>query len=502
MEDRFGSAALGTGVPCYTDMFQQGFDMTLRATACLLFALAGVLTSPSSIANEIAIRSETTLAVSSSVGGRGASAPLDVREDAFALPLSGERRVLRKSFQGDERSQCRSYGRASSGTASTSARLLPVDSGFLIDLTTEVTSQGGHYRTCNTCALGTCIGIHGNDTERTVIGTASSRIYIEYPAHDAGRSYELTLKPQFEGDRPNRSIEVILSNGEKFALDAKQQRPILLTPGTTTQLVVRVTSLAKDVGGCCQSKSNGSLSIQGKWNPLPDLLSQPETSTVGRDTGTPYNAVGLLVSANQLGEPLPLCVGTIVGRRSILTAARCQELSSLDAKLSKGIWFVPGNSMREGLANAIRVSSWSAVSNASPTDRSERSSASNELVVGYLERELKLTRARVSTFNVGPDLQSGIAISFFPDAPLVPQSSRPLDWVRKATPVTFRSGDKEELRLAQSRDGNCLRGSGAPIFSQTSGQVDAILVSLEGKCESQVPVLIKDRLGWLGAVEK
>ena len=58
--------------------------------------------------------------------------------------------------------------RRSNATGDASSRLEGGNDGslnpFRIVLSASAIAHGGHYRTCTGCALGSCLGLHGNDT--------------------------------------------------------------------------------------------------------------------------------------------------------------------------------------------------------------------------------------------------------------------------------------------------------------------------------------------------
>ena len=197
-----------------------------------------------------------------------------------------------------------------------------------VTLGVNIEAKGGGYRTCDAC-LGTCVGLHPHDTNATGTATASSRTVIPAPADRMAPTFKVQLHRSVAGIAANAlTLSIEDGEGRLVVSDPKDDEPIQLAAalGRTYVVVSRLQGSASDTGTCCGQTTSGTAEIQISATrsdlgvDLAKVLSPgpPVARMVRGATETEYPQVGMVVRGSHF-----VCTGTLIGARTVLTAAHC-----------------------------------------------------------------------------------------------------------------------------------------------------------------------------------
>lgn len=224
-------------------------------------------------------------------------------------------------INGEENSSCTSYGRKSSAEATASTEIIEQSlSSLSLFLKTDVFATGGHYRNCVTCVAGQCVGILGHDTNARASAVAESIVKIEFGMDYPETKYLLQISTKNTNVKP--LLKLTDGYGNEIAIGSLSSEPQNITGkrGLAYYLSVRLPAQATDEGGCCQDIKNSSAMVDVRLfkAPILDGKSNLQPYIIGGDETTSYNNVGAILINGKLH-----CSGTVIGFKTILTAAHC-----------------------------------------------------------------------------------------------------------------------------------------------------------------------------------
>lgn len=198
---------------------------------------------------------------------------------------------------------------------------------FVISVNVE--SNGGGYRTCDACVL-TCIGLHPHDTAAVGTASVSSRTVIPAPVDLTVPAFKVQLHRTVTGISANAlAISIEDGEGHLVVTDPKDDQPVQLEAalGRTYVILSRLQASASDTGTCCKTSSSGMAEIEISVAPgdvnverakelrRPGSLA-PRMIQGATEKGFPQ--VGMIVRGEHF-----VCTGTLVGTKTVLTAAHC-----------------------------------------------------------------------------------------------------------------------------------------------------------------------------------
>jgi hypothetical protein len=318
-------------------------------------SLAVLLPLPPDTPFTTLIRTESTVLV------RTGDAPARIQKQGASL-VSDRPFENAVSTSGNETSPCSDAGRRSLGESSTSSRASTNKDGALeIVVGIRTFAQGGHVRQCAGCIQAICVGPSGVDTKAEASADAQLSAEISFNRELPRTAYTLVVTHSIVGNGVDRTIEVIDNEGMSRPVSSGEQIQIRGGGGRSFRLEAKIKAMSIDGGGCCQDERKGTFQARVILYPSYRLSTSGAVSAnrVG-PSGAPE--VGLLVTRGKRGEPVPVCTGTVVGQHTILTAAHCLEVYSS----SPDLLFVAGDSLRESISRAVKITDW-----VRPSDESE-----------------------------------------------------------------------------------------------------------------------------------
>lgn len=419
-----------------------------------------------------------------------------------AIIGKGESRAISVSSDGQETSQCSStgsgYGRRSRSESATATRIEESYGTLEIRAELKAISQGGHFRRCVTCMGTICVGISGTDTGAHSEAATDIMLDVAFLKDFSGNSYQLVVKHEVNGNGIGR--HVTLSNGASDWREVPNGEPVTIAggPGGSLRVSIGLSLSSDDIGGCCRNEKGGSFKATVSLLPAPSISAsvfRPAGSILPKRSHNP--AVGLLVSRGSRGEPVPFCTGTVIGHRTILTAAHCLEYLPENAK----ILFAPGLDLASGIKVAIPVDE-----SVRPTDkfpggfrfRFEEGRFVDDIALLYTREPLDVNPARLARYSKPPNtLPMAQVVTFLTieerETKFIGADATQVTWDARLEPRDARS------YFARSQDGTvCAGTSGAPVMlPDDSTYIVAMVVSGEGDCTATHALKMDAYWPWL-----
>jgi secreted trypsin-like serine protease len=221
---------------------------------------------------------------------------------------------------GGERSECTSYGRASSAQSEAGSRIIgQTPTSISIDIRARSYANGAHFRTCDGCLGSRCLGNHGNDRYAEAIGSSVSTINVEIVSVEKQFSYILTVG--MAASQGNITVSVQEPDGKELPAMKDDKSKFLLTEKARKALIrVRANATSRDDGGCCSSEmaSQGVLTVAAERAPILEAsFNFKPFISQGKQTTGFANVVAIGIDDKMH------CSGTFVGTRTVITAAHC-----------------------------------------------------------------------------------------------------------------------------------------------------------------------------------
>lgn len=253
--------------------------------------------------------------------------------------------------EGIENSECRPYGRRSSAEASADVEVIRRDNDSIaLLLASGVSAYGGHYRSCGGCVLNNCIGIFGNDTKGQSNATSKSRVTIRFNSNFPASNYIIDVATSVQSS----ALRVTFSDhqGRELRLRDEKGGPsiVRVEPGAVYYLTLELPVGAESEGGCCDDRKSASarVDIGVLKAPILSSLGKLEPYIFGGEQTTAFEPVGALLLDGRLH-----CTGTLIGEKTVLTAAHC--LNGYEKQIDK-MTFILGANLLQPINGPLRVS--------------------------------------------------------------------------------------------------------------------------------------------------
>lgn len=308
------------------------------------------------------------------------------------------------SISGGEESQCHAGSdRASKATISANAGLIDrTENSVAFELKASARANGGHWRTCSACVLGTCIGIHGNDSESFATTRSTGTVRITLPASPPDARFTVRIVPSGEAAG---QMQYVLTDPDVGALltQGSTQREATVAGGLVRelQLAADLRASAVDAGGCCSAAAEETAQMRIVVEPANDaVVSEPEVVVAnaqedpvpriaGGHVETGYEQVGALLFDGPSGG---LCTATIVARRTVITAAHCVRGRATDR-----LTFVAGPTIQVKDDRVFKVTEVVDPDGAEPGFNYDALIFADDIALVYVDRDLALPSPKDKT---------------------------------------------------------------------------------------------------------
>ncbi len=430
-------------------------------------------------------------------------------EFANFVPLS--RVDVSASSMGQEvqrEGRCGTVERQSRAEARASGQIQVVPQGFALVIASDLRAQGGFFTMSQAVSSAIpfsgatmCFRTGSQPTPASAEALAQAEVQISLG--EEGRDYWLDLVFESQSSGGTRSIRLRAPDGTE--LEPVSGEPILLRYVSGSPYILRIHHLNNfsEVGRCCGKEDKATLRVSGSVRPLTTLLEKGRAQ--GRhDATNEFAGVGLLVTRDIKGQPVPFCVASAVGPRTLVTAAHCLSPSAIRPPDSGGkIYFIPGPNFEQGRSRAREVIRWEAPfeyvdlkrlpANSDPVTQSV-----TDVAVAYVDADL------ATSVKLGPEEpitggSNATLVNFTPPpgVPLVEYSTIG-GWIRGVVPVTVQ-GDMNDVLTVMTASGGCGTASGSPVFARgiEGSYLAAIMVSNDKDCSLKAGPKLDRHLSWI-----
>lgn len=242
-------------------------------------------------------------------------------------PIIKEDRTRTESVsKGEEKSQCKPYGRQSSSSALARAletKREPDSIGLRLTATTK--AEGGHYRTCLSCIFKQCNVVSGHNTRSDSLAQATASILLKFDNITLPGKYRVAVSEQRAGERGQASIFLKSALGELISEVSPGIYEVDGLPNSVYEINAEVKANSENGGGCCSAIQTAELNLT--FSVLVERLAEMQTKmepfVIGGKFTKEYPQVGLITLIEKNGTITPHCTGTLIGNRTVLTAAHC-----------------------------------------------------------------------------------------------------------------------------------------------------------------------------------
>lgn len=259
-----------------------------------------------------------------------------IERNALRLETSGTPPIVRhasdllsEQLSESEHSECRPYGRQSAATANADVREISRRAdGLSFSVSAATSTQGGHYRNCLTCSGDTCVVVDGNDTTAHASAQSVADVAIIFDKDAAASPYLIDVVASSSG-RPTTlrmvgptGLEIAAGEGGSYAVEPQA--------GATFLLQAAADSVSYNKGMCCHDNTTSAVTLDVSVRKAPLLMYKHklEPLIAGGVKTNAYPSVGAILIDGQMH-----CTATVVGQRTLLTAAHC--LHGYETQLSK-----------------------------------------------------------------------------------------------------------------------------------------------------------------------
>jgi hypothetical protein len=189
--------------------------------------------------------------------------------------------------------------------------------------------------TCTTCLGSTCVGKHGEDTNATAAAAASAAVMVRFDEAMEVGDYAIAVVPSSvaavsPSSKPARFQFEVRDQDNKLvatSVDKNQRTVVTGGPGRFYRVDLRLESSAEHRGVYRPERMEGDATVTVDVMRAPILEANFARAGIRMVNGTlekGFPGVGLIAIRDPVtGANRPHCTGTIIGNRTILTAAHC-----------------------------------------------------------------------------------------------------------------------------------------------------------------------------------
>lgn len=414
---------------------------------------------------------------------------------AFGMPpiIKNGRELLFESLTGTESSDCTDYGRTSASSARANVESSIKPDGVTALLTSNSFSRGGSYRKCTACVSGNCIGVLGHYT----IGRSEAKSSAKIGIHFSSKYPETNYLIDISTTSTNPNLKLTLQDNEKSENKSLAAKTVSLagSPGTTSLFSIELPVSTSNEGECCDSIENTSARVDMTIRKAPILASnyKLEPYIVGGKQSNAYKYVGAILLDNSLH-----CTGTIIGKRTILTAAHC--VSGYETQV-KNMVFKLGSNLFDSKFEAAKIASFDFPKDSSSGYFFNPITLEDDIALLYTSSDLPVTPVKMhngfpSWANIA---QNGTVLTFVGFGYDVIDSDKVGQGIKREASWPINSVENRRVSFKVKGKNTCKGDSGGPAFLIESGEIMQVAVTSGGDatCESGFETRIDAFKGWL-----
>lgn len=464
----------------------------MKKYVCLIFGLFATL-------NSVQAESHADFTITSFSTNRAFSSV----SDGQPMLSTGRERVSTR-VSGEKESDCTPYGRKSLSIADANVSYSQSDSNSVItELSTNAFAAGGHYRSCFTCGpTNQCVIIEGHDTNAKAEASVTSVTKIEFGNDLDRNSYNLSISSS--GASAGLGVQLKLPSGEKLDVDLGKNfsRKLDVAGGEVFFIETSADVKVANDGGCCEAALNVSNQIKIALTPAPIIASSeddlPFILNAAPVTDDEYSAVVAILLDGKMH-----CSGTIVGSRTIITAAHCIkdfEPAIVDGRMSVFI----GNSIFQNGETLAIVDAVYPRGEDGFKYVGKETGYSNDIGLFYSAGPLPGVPMRLhiddpTWANIKSDYHRELTFVGFGLKTMVHGKGSGAG-VKRAAVWQYKNIDDHRFYFSGQSSNTCMGDSGGPALIQSKTSGDIILVGItsagKGDCTTGIEVRVDAYNNW------
>lgn len=402
---------------------------------------------------------------------------------------------LDEHLTGSEHSECRPYGRKSTAIGTADVQNVERRSdGIAFDLLANSASFGGHYRDCVTCVQQNCVGIHGNDTRANSKAGSTAVVVVRFDAEMPSSIYIVEVGVASQGRTPTivltdatgRPLNTSTSTGASYEIHGD--------PGSIYYLTTSVDAATSNAGGCCDDKSNSAARVDVRLRKAPLLASKGgyEPFIKGGSETAAYANVGAILIDGQLH-----CSGTVIGSRTVLTAAHC--LQGYENQFEK-FSFLVGSNLLQPTFGPVKVAEFAYPNDVSQGFMFNPKTLEDDIAVIYLAAPSGIQPAKLHA-GAPPwaDIERKISLVFVGYGFDVIENQKVGAGIKREAAWMVDNVENRRVRFKVPGKNTCKGDSGGPAFLISNGSITQVAVTSGGSsdCSTGFETRVDAFLSWL-----
>jgi secreted trypsin-like serine protease len=444
--------------------------------------------------------------VACALGGQvNAAEPFDIsvtQRNALTLTANGRPPAvtsgstrLANSIGGTEDSQCTPYGRVSD--ANGVADVTVVDrraDGLTLELTGNSAAYGGHYRNCVQCILNQCLGVLPQDTTATALSQAGATVAFKFATSVDEGPYILDVGVA------NRGAAAVLtvtdqSGNPVSAAGAKGAYAITARPGSNFYVNVTLDTRAQNqgMGGSDIAANASRIDLRLRRAPLLTANRGYAPFIKGGKQTSSYLNVGAVLIDSVLH-----CTASVVGRRTLLTAAHC--IAGYENQL-QNFTFLVGPNIVQPTFGPVRVTGFAYPDGSDASFKFERATLKDDIALLYLESDAAAKAVELHTGQPTWDdvLAKRTNLTFVGFGFDVIQGEQLSSDIKREASWYINAVESRRVLFSVPKTSTCKGDSGGPAFLIGDGKIIQVAITSGGEsdCSAGFETRIDSYLPWL-----